>query len=61
MTKKFIIRAKLCNTGLAMLFICTFLCLVSVYMPQYTPCFILALVIMTITFIQAFYFIEVES
>ncbi|MEM2338503.1 MAG: hypothetical protein QXP06_07925 [Candidatus Bathyarchaeia archaeon] len=61
MTKKFIIRAKLCNTGLAMLLICLFLCVIVVYKPQYLPCLIFALFIMTITFVQAFYFVEVES
>ena len=61
MTKKYIIRARLCDTGLAMLLICLFLCLVVVYQPQYLPCLIFALFITAITFVQAFYFIELKD
>ena len=55
------VRAKICNTGIAMLLICLFLSLVVCFLPQYLPAYVYALVITVLTLVQAFYIETVEK
>ncbi|MCD6241848.1 hypothetical protein J7K27_10145 [Candidatus Bathyarchaeota archaeon] len=60
-TKRYyLIRGKICNTGIAMLLICCFLAILCVFKPEYIPVFVLSLIIMILTIIQAFYVKEIE-
>ena len=55
------IRAKICNTGVAMLLICLLWGLVSCYERKYLPVFVYSLVICVLTLIPAFYVEVVEN
>jgi len=55
------VRAKLCNTGIAMSFIVLFIALISCYYPHVLPLFIVALAIWLVTIVPAFYVEVVEK
>jgi len=60
-TKRYyLIRAKICNVGVIMLIICCFLSILCVFKPEYIPVFVISLIIMVLTLIQAFYIKEIE-
>ena len=60
-TKRYyLIRGKICNTGITMLLICFFLGFLCVFRPEYIPVFVLSLIILVLTLIQAFYVKEYE-
>ena len=61
MKRYYLIRAKICNTGIAMLLICCFLAFLCMFKPEYTPIFVVSLIIFWMTVVQAYYVVEVEQ
>ena len=56
----YIIRGKICNTGVVMLLICCFLAFLCVFRPEYMPVFVISLIMFLMTVVQAYYVEVVE-
>ena len=60
-TKRYyIIRGKICNTGVVLLLICCFLAFLCVFRPEYMPVFVISLIMFLMTVVQAYYVEVVE-
>jgi len=61
-TKRYVlVRAKICNVGIAMILITLFLALITCYKPEYWPAFVFSVVICVLVLIPAFYLVEKEK
>ena len=61
-TKRYVlVRAKICNVGIAMILITLFLALITCYKPEYLPAFAFTLIITVLTLIPAFYVEVIEK
>ena len=60
-TKRYVlVRAKICNVGIAMILITLFLALITCYKSEYWPVFVFSVVICVLVLIPAFYLVEKE-
>jgi uncharacterized membrane protein YfcA len=60
-TRKYLLKAKICDTGVVMLLLCLLIAFVCVWLPQYMPVYVLALIIMILTLVRAYYVVVVEE